>query len=219
MQFVIYVLGLKQLLKNQSTKMEGTKCKNSFGSYLKLILILVKPPFLLGLTVGTPDAPVSKETVKKDSKMALKQLRTLGELVYSNSEFRKLLADANILFRDIFADAASKTADIASDAAHSLAETAENQRPSQDELNNIDNATANEEQQKDKSPLSMDKMKDQAVKVSNDATKKGKEVKKSVQKKGKKTRDDVQEYLSQKFPKQRQDAIVNRLKKVLFVGR
>ena len=73
------------------------------------------------------DVPVSKGTIKKDSKKALKQLRTLGDLVYSNSEFRKLLVDANILFRDIFADAASA-------AIRLGAETAENQRPSQDEI-------------------------------------------------------------------------------------
>jgi hypothetical protein len=63
------------------------------------------------LTVDSPDVPVSKGTIKKDSRKALKQLKTLGELIHSNSEFRKLLADANILFRDIFADAAHQTAE------------------------------------------------------------------------------------------------------------
>ena len=150
---------------------------------------------------------MSKGTVKRDSKKALKQLRTLGDLVYSNSEFRKLLADVNVLFRDIFADATFA-------AAHSAVETAETLRSSQDELNNIENASEGG-QDKDKKPLSMDEMKDQAEKASRDANKKGKDIKKQAQKRGKKVRDDVQEYLSQKFPKQRQDAIINRLKKVL----
>jgi hypothetical protein len=171
--------------------------------------------YLIGamLTVDSPDVPVSKGGIKRDSKKALKQLRTLGDLIYSNSEFRKLLSDANILFRDMFADAASKAADIASDAAHSAAETAENQRPSQDELNNID-SPANGGEEKDKKPPSADDVKDQADKVGKQAKQKGKEVKKSAQKKGKQSRDEIQEYLNQKFPKQRQDAVINRLKKV-----
>ena len=140
----------------------------------------------------------------------MKQLRTLGDLVYSNSEFRKLLADANILFRDIFADAASA-------AAHLAAETAESQQPSQGKSNNINNA-AESGQDTGKKPPSAEDIKDQADKAGKDAMKKGKDITKQVQKKGKKTRDDVQEYLSQKFPKQRQDAIVNRLKKVPCLG-
>jgi hypothetical protein len=165
--------------------------------------------------LGSLDFPVSKGTIKKDSKKALKQLRTLGDLVYSNSEFRKLLADANVLFRDIFADAAGKVADAGLETAQSAGQMVGNSRPSRDELNNVDNA-ADEGQQKDKKLPSREEMKDQAHQIGKDAKKKGQEVKKSVQKKGKKTRDDVQEYLSQKFPKQRQDAIVNRLKKVHF---
>lgn len=165
--------------------------------------------------LGSLDVPVSKGTIKKDSKKALKQLRTLGDLIYSNSEFRKLLVDANVLFRDMFADAASKVADATSEAVQSTGTMAEDSRPSQDELNNIDNA-ADGGQQKDKKPPSTGEMKDQADQIGKNAKKKGKEVKKNVQKKVKKTGDDIQEYLSQKFPKQRQDTIVNRLKKVHF---
>jgi len=165
------------------------------------------------LIVDAPDIPVSKGGIKRDSKKALKQLRTLGDLIYSNSEFRKLLADANILFRDMFADAASKAADLASDAAHQAAQTAESQRPTQDELNNIDNP-ANGGQDKDKQPPSTDDVKDQADNTGKQAKQKGKEIKKSAQKKGKQSRDEIQEYLNQKFPKQRQDAVINRLKKV-----
>ena len=153
---------------------------------------------------------MTKGIIKRDSKKALKQIRTLGNLVYSNSEFRKLLADANILFRDIFADAASA-------AAHFAVETAEIQSPSRDELNNINN-TADGGQDKDKKSPSTEETKDQADKARKHANKKGKDIKKQAQKKGKKTRDDVQEYLSQKFPKQRQDAIIYRLKKVLCLA-
>ena len=165
------------------------------------------------LTVDLPDLPVSKGTVKKDSKKALKQLKTLGELIYSNSEFRKLLADANILFRDIFADAGQKGAEIASYAAHQTADMAESQRPSQQELDGID-TPAEGGTQKDKKPPSTDEVKDQTNGTGKEAQKKGQDLKKSAQKKGKKSHDEVQEYLSQKFPKQRQDALINRLKKV-----
>ena len=164
--------------------------------------------------LDAPDVPVTRSGVKRDSRKALKQLKTLGELIYSNSEFRKLLVDANVLFRDIVADAASKAADIASDAAHNAAKVAEDQRPSQQELNNIDKP-ADGGQDKDKKPPSPDEVKDQADKAGKDAKKKGQEAQKSAQKKGKKARDDIQEYLNQKFPKQRQDAVINRLKKVI----
>ena len=170
----------------------------------------------VGLTVDSTDVPVSKGTVKKDSKKALKQLKTLGELIYSNSEFRKLLADANILFRDIFADAAQRGADIASNAAHQFADIAENQRPSQRELDGIDQP-AEGVNQKDKKLPSTDEVKDRSNQAGKDAQKKGQDLKRSAQKIGKKSRDEVQEYLSRKFPKQRQDAIVNRLKKVLHI--
>ena len=158
---------------------------------------------------------MSKGTVKKDSKKALKQLRTLGDLIYSNSEFRKLLTDANILFRDMFANAVSKATEMAFETVQSAEQMGEDQRPNEDELNNIDNA-ANGGQQKDKTLPGPYEMKDEVDRVGKDAKKKAKDFKKTAQKKGKKTRDDIQEYLSQKFPKQRQDAIVNRLKKVYF---
>ena len=158
---------------------------------------------------------MSKGTIRRDSKKAAKQLRTLAELIYSNSEFRKLLSDINIVFRDIFADATSKVADLASDAARKASETAEHQRPSQGELNNVDRP-AEEGQHKDKKAPTAEDVKQAGAQLSSQAKTKGKEVTKQVQKKGKEMKDDVQEYLNKKFPKQRQDAIVNRLKKALL---
>jgi Family of unknown function (DUF5923) len=164
--------------------------------------------------------PVSARTVKRDSKKALQQLRTLGELIYSNSEFRKLLSDANILFRDIFADIASKAAEQASEAAQTsaqMAKDAADEMPSQGGFNGLDDA-ANEGNQKDKAPPNGEDVKNQAKKEGKEAKKEGEEVKKQLTKKGKKSKDDIQQYLNQKFPKQRQDAVINRLKKVLQQG-
>ena len=157
--------------------------------------------------------PVSSRTVKEDSRKALEQLRTLGELIYCNSEFRKLLSDANILFRDIFAETASKAAEQVTDIVYAAAEQADGARPSQADVKDIDQP-AEEGQQKDKKPPSMDEIKDKVGKAVQEAKKNADETKRSAMKKGKKSRDDVQEFLNRKFPKQRQDAVVNRFKKV-----
>ncbi|KAF2873840.1 hypothetical protein BDV95DRAFT_489392 [Massariosphaeria phaeospora] len=59
---------------------------------------------------AVPGAPVDKDTAKQHGNEALEGLRTLGTLVISNGQFRKLLSDATILLRDIAGDAATKTA-------------------------------------------------------------------------------------------------------------
>ncbi|KAL6721623.1 hypothetical protein ACLMJK_000727 [Lecanora helva] len=75
-----------------------------------------------------PGAPVDKETAQQHGNQALDGLRTLGTLVLSNGQFRKLLSDASILLRDIAGDAAQKTASRIS--------------PSEDRLNQIDEPAA-----------------------------------------------------------------------------
>ncbi|KAK4691256.1 hypothetical protein P7C71_g5702, partial [Lecanoromycetidae sp. Uapishka_2] len=71
-----------------------------------------------------PGAPIDKGTAQQHGNQALEGLRTLGTLVISNGQFRKLLSDASVLLRDIAGDAAQKTA------------TKIN--PSDDQLNQID---------------------------------------------------------------------------------
>ncbi|KAF2838047.1 hypothetical protein M501DRAFT_1017080 [Patellaria atrata CBS 101060] len=61
-------------------------------------------------TASTPNAPVDKETAKQHGNEALEGLRTLGTLIISNGQFRKLLNDAAILLRSIAGDAATKAA-------------------------------------------------------------------------------------------------------------
>jgi len=60
--------------------------------------------------VNVPGAPVSKEVAQQHGNQALEGLRTLGTLVITNGQFRKLLNDCMILFRDMAGDAAQNAA-------------------------------------------------------------------------------------------------------------
>ncbi|KAI9667293.1 MAG: hypothetical protein M1821_000107 [Bathelium mastoideum] len=73
-----------------------------------------------------PDAPVEKDIARQHGNEALEGLRTLGTLMLSNGQFRKLLNDATILLRDIAGDAAQNAASRVS--------------PSEDQLGQIDHA-------------------------------------------------------------------------------
>ncbi|RSL57925.1 hypothetical protein CEP53_006310 [Fusarium sp. AF-6] len=61
-------------------------------------------------SVNTPNAPLSKDAAKKDGDEALQGLRTLGTLLITNGQFRKLLQDSTILLRDMAGDAATNAA-------------------------------------------------------------------------------------------------------------
>ncbi|KAK5142873.1 hypothetical protein LTR04_002079, partial [Oleoguttula sp. CCFEE 6159] len=77
-----------------------------------------------GANASKPNAPIDKSTAQQHGNEVLDGLRTLGTLIISNGQFRKLLSDATILLRDMAGDAA---------------QTAANKvNPSEDELNQID---------------------------------------------------------------------------------
>lgn len=71
-----------------------------------------------------PNAPIDKDTARQHGQQALEGLRTLGNLLITNGQFRKLLSDATVLMRDIAGDAATKTANRVN--------------PSEDRLNQLD---------------------------------------------------------------------------------
>ncbi|EAW10686.1 uncharacterized protein ACLA_051580 [Aspergillus clavatus NRRL 1] len=73
---------------------------------------------------GKPNVPVSKESAQQDSDRAVEGLKTLGTLLITNGEFRKLLNDAMIIARDMAGDVSQK-------AANTL-------RPSQEQLSQVD---------------------------------------------------------------------------------
>ncbi|KAI0541862.1 hypothetical protein GGR58DRAFT_510663 [Xylaria digitata] len=75
-------------------------------------------------SVSTPTSPLTKEEAKQHGDKALEGLRTLGTLLITNGQFRKLLNDASILIRDMAGDAAT----------HTAAEV----RPSEEKLSQID---------------------------------------------------------------------------------
>lgn len=77
-----------------------------------------------GADASLPGAPVDKDTAKQHGNEVLEGLRTLGTLIISNGQFRKLLNDAATLGRSIAGDAAGK-------AANKV-------QPSEERLNKID---------------------------------------------------------------------------------
>jgi hypothetical protein len=75
-------------------------------------------------TAGTslPGAPVDKETAKQHGNDLLAGLRTLGTLVISNGQFRKLLSDSAVLLRSIAGDAATNAAGVVQPSEEKLAQ-------------------------------------------------------------------------------------------------
>ncbi|TEY34832.1 hypothetical protein BOTCAL_0609g00010 [Botryotinia calthae] len=77
-----------------------------------------------GGAAAVPGAPVDQATAQQHGQEAKGGLKTLGQLILTNGQFRKLLNDAVILLRDIAGDAATN-------AAGRL-------NPSEDQLSQID---------------------------------------------------------------------------------
>ncbi|ORY77244.1 hypothetical protein BCR35DRAFT_305540 [Leucosporidium creatinivorum] len=68
---------------------------------------------------------VNQDEADRDGQQAAEHLRTLGKLIFTNSEARKLLKDIGILGRDVAADAAAKVSDVARPSEHELARAEE----------------------------------------------------------------------------------------------
>ncbi|KAL9603033.1 MAG: hypothetical protein Q9219_001397 [cf. Caloplaca sp. 3 TL-2023] len=103
--------------------------------------------FVQGGDAKLPGAPVDKSTAQQHGNQALDGLRTLGTLLISNGQFRKLLSDATILLRDIAGDAAQNAANRVN--------------PSQEQLSQIDQA-ADDNTWHDVPDLSRDNLRNQA---------------------------------------------------------
>jgi hypothetical protein len=82
-----------------------------------------------GGNAKVPGAPIDKDTAKQHGNEALEGLRTLGTLIISNGQFRKLLRDAQTLLRDIAGDAAQKTANKVNPSEEALSQI---DRPAED---------------------------------------------------------------------------------------
>ncbi|KAF2216399.1 hypothetical protein CERZMDRAFT_119900 [Cercospora zeae-maydis SCOH1-5] len=70
----------------------------------------------------TPGAPIDKATAEQHGQQALEGLRTLGQLIITNGQFRKLLSDSVVLLRDIAGDAAQNAASVVNPDEERLAQ-------------------------------------------------------------------------------------------------
>ncbi|KAG0132128.1 hypothetical protein HOY82DRAFT_484086 [Tuber indicum] len=129
-------------------------------------------------------------------------MRLLGSLLYSSPEFRKLLNDVTIVSRDIFADAASFAANVASSAA-------EKARPGGD-ISQIEQPAESALGDPSTSPDIPS-----ASRIRSMAKDKGISYTEALRKQTTQSRYDVESYLREKFPKQRRDAVINRLKSTI----
>ena len=107
---------------------------------------------LSGGDAKLPGAPTDKETAQQHGNQALEGLRTLGTLLISNGQFRKLLNDASILIRDMAGDAAQNAANRVN--------------PSDDQLAQLDEA-AEDNTWHDVPDLSKDNIRSQAKSTFN----------------------------------------------------
>ncbi|TLD05336.1 uncharacterized protein PgNI_09469 [Pyricularia grisea] len=195
-------------------------------------------------SVQSPQAPVDKDTARAHGNRAAEGLRTLGTLIITNGQFRKLLKDASILLRDMAGDAATKAAS--------------NVKPSQDDLSQIDRP-ADDNVWHDAPNLSKDNIRKQVQGVYKNNKANGQtpattepgqiapgqtsplqssavqpttagvngqepppevqltaEAQQAAKQKGVEYRARTKRYLEQKVPKDRREATVWRLKKMLI---
>ncbi|KAF2398566.1 hypothetical protein EJ06DRAFT_557805 [Trichodelitschia bisporula] len=119
-----------------------------------------------GGNATTPNAPVDKEKARQHGNEALEGLRTLGSLIISNGQFRKLLNDAVILMRSIAGDAASHAAGKVSPPEDQLAQI---DHPAQDDTWHED-PLVNASEHKSKLRGFFQKQKPEAQRIAGDAT-------------------------------------------------
>ncbi|KAG6004228.1 hypothetical protein E4U54_000573 [Claviceps lovelessii] len=195
--------------------------------------------------VQGPNTPVKKDEAQRDGDEALQGLRTLGTLLITNGQFRKLLNDSIVLFRDMAGDAASNAAGLI--------------RPSEDQLSQVDSA-AEDNTWHDKPDFSKENLQKQAKglyggnakkdaqqvasatqnaalpqgsqsdKVDHNAAKNSlktnakqkvdenmdPETKEKIKKRNEEYRRKTKEYFNKKMPEERKDQIVFRLKKMVL---
>ncbi|KAI4194683.1 MAG: hypothetical protein LQ348_002578 [Seirophora lacunosa] len=186
-----------------------------------------------------PGAPIDKGTAQQHGNQALDGLRTLGTLLISNGQFRKLLSDATILLRDVAGDAAQNAANRVNpsqDELHQIDQPASDNTwhdvpdLSRDNLRNQAKTTMNKNK-----PMSRDDAKGMAQNAANqgdtgdsvDPNQAAASGKNQVQDqlsanisdeqkdKAKNYRDRTMNYAKEKLPKERRDQSIFRLKKMI----
>jgi len=72
--------------------------------------------------VSVPGAPVDKQSAQQHGNQALDGFRTLGTLIITNGQFRRLLNGAVVLMRDMAGDAATNAASLVKPSSEDLAQ-------------------------------------------------------------------------------------------------
>jgi len=168
-------------------------------------------------STSTPGAPVDKETAKEHGNQALEGLRTLGTLLITNGQFRKLLQDSVVLLRDMVADAATNAAGKV--------------RPGEEALARID-APADDNTWHDTPDLSKDNVKKQvqgaykgaggndkdaaSTSAPDKAAEAATEARDAAKATAQAQRAKAKAYLQRKVPQDRREQTVFRLKKALL---
>ncbi|KAJ5380195.1 uncharacterized protein N7496_002623 [Penicillium cataractarum] len=165
--------------------------------------------------VKGPDMPVSKEVGQQDANKALEGLKTLGTLLITNGEFRKILSDAVLLIRDMAADASQKAANVIRPPEAQLAQIDE---PAEEntwhEKPNISKEDIKKRFKKSKGDK--DSVASPSITQAADTTEDGASVTPSEQSRRKKYGQQAREYLSEKVPKERREQAIWRLKKMII---
>ncbi|KAI1911860.1 hypothetical protein LOZ52_005986 [Ophidiomyces ophidiicola] len=164
--------------------------------------------------IATPEKPFDKEGAKQHGQQVTEGLKTLGTLLVTNGEFRKLLNDATLLIRDMASDSAQKAANFIRPPADQLSQidqpAAENvwhERPdmSKDGLK----ARWKQRTQKDKESGGVEPQNGAA---NGDMTA---EVKEEANKRRREMTEKTKEFLATKMPQERREQTVWRMKKMI----
>lgn len=161
-----------------------------------------------------PNAPVTKDGAKQDGSNAVEGIKTLGTLLVTNGEFRKILSDALVLVRDMAGDASQA-------AANKV-------RPSEDQLSQIDQPAedgvwhekpdfaGHKDQLKSKFRRSKDDGASQTSAAGAAGDVGSQTSRKSAKDRAREASAKAKEYLSDKVPQQRRDQAIWRLKKMVM---
>ncbi|KAI5860480.1 hypothetical protein GGS23DRAFT_599297 [Durotheca rogersii] len=186
-------------------------------------------------TINTPDAPVDKDTARQQGDQALEGLRTLGTLIITNGQFRKLLKDAATLLRDIAGDVATNAAGKVRPSSEDLAQI---DQPAEDNTwhdapdlskgafksrfqgiskgksaEDVDGTVASGAQATGQSEASTaDSIAGPTTQSESDV---GPEIRKSAKQTASEYNKRARQYLSERIPEERRDQTIWRLKKMV----
>ncbi|KAJ5544819.1 hypothetical protein N7535_006793 [Penicillium sp. DV-2018c] len=162
-----------------------------------------------------PQVPLNKETGQQDAEKALEGLKTLGTLMITNGEFRKLLNDAMTLGKDIAADASQKAANQVRPGEEELAQI---DKPAEDNVwHEKPNISKEDLKAKAKKNKAATENQAQATVSENDSgIDTNTKVKEEANTKVKEYSDKTKNYLSEKIPQERREQTIWRLKKMII---